>query len=220
MRLSLFALFDRRRTPAPDPAAVGWLKGAVYAHRGVHGAGVEENSTGAFAGAIERGLGIECDVRLSRDGRAIVFHDATLDRLTGREGRLDRLGVAAPMVERGVPQLAPVQRHPLHADAQPAQEAERDEDAEARRHRAPERADEEARGGPREAVGSVAGDDAGGSNLARQQRFFAAHLQPWVAQCCEGLQRHPQARFYAALARFTHAFMTVEAQAFDMLDGG
>ena len=94
MRLSLFALFDRRRAPAPDPAAVGWLKGAVYAHRGVHGAGVEENSTGAFAGAIDRGLGIECDVRLSRDGRAIVFHDATLDRLTGREGRLDRLGVA------------------------------------------------------------------------------------------------------------------------------
>lgn len=66
----------------------------------------------------------------------------------------------------------------------------------------------------------IAGDDAGVSNLARQQRFFAAHLQPWVAQCCEGLQRHPQARFYAALARFTHAFMTVEAQAFDMLDGG
>jgi glycerophosphoryl diester phosphodiesterase len=94
MRLSLFALFDRRRTPAPDPTAVGWLKGAVYAHRGVHGAGVEENSSRAFALAIERGLGIECDVRLSRDGRAIVFHDSTLERLTGQAGRLDQLGVA------------------------------------------------------------------------------------------------------------------------------
>lgn len=92
--MSPFALFDRRQAPTPDPAAVGWLKGIVYAHRGVHGAGVEENSTGAFARAIEMGLGIECDVRLSRDGRAIVFHDATLDRLTGREGRLDQLGVA------------------------------------------------------------------------------------------------------------------------------
>lgn len=94
MRLSPFALFDRRRAPPPDPAVAGWLKGAVYAHRGVHGAGVAENSGGAFALAIERGLGIECDVRLSRDGRAIVFHDATLDRLTGHDGRLDQLGVA------------------------------------------------------------------------------------------------------------------------------
>lgn len=39
-------------------------------------------------------MGIECDVRLSRDGRAIVFHDATLERLTGYTGRLDQLGVA------------------------------------------------------------------------------------------------------------------------------
>lgn len=89
-----FALFDRRCAPPPDPAVAGWLKGAVYAHRGVHGAQVDENSTGAFALAIERGLGIECDVRLSRDGRAIVFHDADLARLTGQARRLDQLNVA------------------------------------------------------------------------------------------------------------------------------
>ncbi|MXO70897.1 glycerophosphodiester phosphodiesterase family protein [Alteraurantiacibacter buctensis] len=94
MRLSPFALFDRRYAQPPEPAVSGWLKGAVYAHRGVHGAGVAENSTGAFALAIQGGLGIECDVRLSRDGRAVVFHDATLDRLTGRPGRVDQLGVA------------------------------------------------------------------------------------------------------------------------------
>lgn len=94
MRLSPFALFDRRRARPPAQAVASWLKGGVYAHRGVHGAGVEENSTGAFALAIERGLGIECDVRLSRDGRAVVFHDATLERLTGRSGRVDQLGVA------------------------------------------------------------------------------------------------------------------------------
>ncbi len=94
MRLSPFALFDRRRAPARDPALAGWLKEAVDAHRGVHGAGVEENSTAAFALAIDRGFGIECDVRLSRDGRAVVFHDATLERLTGRPGRVDQLGVA------------------------------------------------------------------------------------------------------------------------------
>lgn len=90
----LFALFDRRRASPPDPATAAWLKGAVYAHRGVHGVTVDENSTGAFALAIERGLGIECDVRLSRDGRAIVFHDADLARLTGQQGRLDQLSVA------------------------------------------------------------------------------------------------------------------------------
>lgn len=90
----LFALLDRQLAPAPDPARAGWLGAHTYAHRGVHGGGVEENSTGAFARAIERGLGIECDVRLSKDGRAIVFHDATLERLTGREGRLDGLTVA------------------------------------------------------------------------------------------------------------------------------
>jgi glycerophosphoryl diester phosphodiesterase len=89
-----FALFDRRRAPAPDPAHAGWLGAWVFAHRGVHGSGVEENSTGAFARAMERGWGIECDVRLSKDERAIVFHDATLDRLTGHPGRLDELRVA------------------------------------------------------------------------------------------------------------------------------
>ena len=40
----------------------------------------------AFAAAIAGGFGIECDVRLSRDGVAIVFHDASLKRLTGEDG--------------------------------------------------------------------------------------------------------------------------------------
>ncbi len=42
----------------------------------------------AFDAAIAAGLGIECDVRLSRDGVAFVFHDAMLDRLTGESGPL------------------------------------------------------------------------------------------------------------------------------------
>lgn len=63
----------------------------------------------------------------------------------------------------------------------------------------------------------IAGDDAGVSNLTRQQAFFAAHLLPWVMALCDTLEAHPQARFYAALAGFTRAFMSVEAQGFDML---
>ena len=73
-----------------DPARLGWLTAQGYAHRGLHAAkeqgGVPENSLAAFAAAIAAGLGIECDIRNSRDGRAIVFHDDELGRLTGQSG--------------------------------------------------------------------------------------------------------------------------------------
>ena len=65
----------------------------------------------------------------------------------------------------------------------------------------------------------IAGEDVAVANLASQQEFFAAHLQPWVAALCDDVAGHPKARFYAALAGFTRAFMTVEVQGFDMLDG-
>jgi len=64
----------------------------------------------------------------------------------------------------------------------------------------------------------IAGDDAGVANLARQREFFAAHLQPWVPALCDAIAAHPKARFYAALAGFTRAFASVEAQGFDMLE--
>lgn len=37
----------------------------------------------AFRAAIAAGAGIECDLRLSRDGFAMVFHDSDLERLCG-----------------------------------------------------------------------------------------------------------------------------------------
>jgi len=77
---------DSWLSPAPDPARIAWLKGVEYAHRGLHGAGVPENSLAAFAAAIARGMGIECDVQRTADDRAVVFHDWTLDRLTGTSG--------------------------------------------------------------------------------------------------------------------------------------
>jgi len=64
----------------------------------------------------------------------------------------------------------------------------------------------------------IAGDDVAVSNLARQQAFFAEHLQPWAGALCDAISGHPRARFYAALAGFTRAFVGVEAQGFDMLD--
>ncbi len=65
-----------------------WLANYAYAHRGLHDERVPENSLAAFRAAMELGLGIECDIRKSSEGRAIVFHDAALDRMTGRSGPL------------------------------------------------------------------------------------------------------------------------------------
>ncbi len=59
-----------------------------YAHRGLHGDGIPENSLPAFARASERGYGIELDVQLSADGVIMVFHDDTLIRMTGVQGKL------------------------------------------------------------------------------------------------------------------------------------
>ena len=63
----------------------------------------------------------------------------------------------------------------------------------------------------------IAGEDVAVANLARQRTFFAAHLQPWVGQLCDAIQKHPKARFYAAVAALTQAFIEIEAQGFDML---
>ena len=57
-----------------------------FAHRGLHGGGIVENSRAAFEAAIAAGHGIELDVQASADGQAIVFHDYKLERLAGRDG--------------------------------------------------------------------------------------------------------------------------------------
>ena len=63
----------------------------------------------------------------------------------------------------------------------------------------------------------VAGDDMAVSNLTQQSQFFAKHVQTWVPAFCDAVQATPRARFYAALADLTRAFVQVESQAFDML---
>ena len=99
MPLSLFAPLDRRFAPAPDPERVGWIGGWAYAHRGLHGPGAPENSPTAFAKAIARGMGIECDVQRSSDSQAMVSHDWELDRLTSETG---------PVIQRSAAQLATI----------------------------------------------------------------------------------------------------------------
>ena len=71
-----------------EPSALEFLKNQPFAHRGLHdaAAGIPENSLAAFDRAIAAGVGIELDVRLSRDGDVVVFHDELLDRLTDKSG--------------------------------------------------------------------------------------------------------------------------------------
>ncbi|MDF0545683.1 glycerophosphodiester phosphodiesterase family protein [Sphingobium sp. H39-3-25] len=85
--MSLSAL-DVMLAPAPDAGRVAFLKDHPFAHRGLHGGETIENSLSAFDQAIAAGYGMECDVQASLDGIPFVFHDATLDRLTGEKGLL------------------------------------------------------------------------------------------------------------------------------------
>ena len=56
------------------------------AHRALHGPGRAENSLAAVEAAVAAGYGIEIDVQLTADGRAVVFHDEDLARLTEETG--------------------------------------------------------------------------------------------------------------------------------------
>lgn len=92
--MSLFAQIESWLSPPPSEAKVGWIYGATFAHRGLHGPGAVENSPRAFAAAIARGLAIECDIQRSADGQAMVFHDWELDRLTSVSGPVVRQSAA------------------------------------------------------------------------------------------------------------------------------
>ncbi len=70
--------------------------GPPIAHRALHDpdAGRPENSLSAIRAAIGAGYGIEIDLQLSADGRAMVFHDYHLGRLTAERGPLRQRSAA------------------------------------------------------------------------------------------------------------------------------
>ncbi|NUT00012.1 MAG: hypothetical protein HOP96_03445 [Sphingomonas sp.] len=114
----------RSSRSGPDPLDPG-PKG--FAHRGLHyGSGFPENSLIAFAGALEFGAGIECDLRLTADNRVLVFHDVDawrmcssrliigqstheqLSQLRLGEGPIPTLGSALRLIDGRVPMLLEV----------------------------------------------------------------------------------------------------------------
>ena len=66
---------------------------ADYAHRGLWNEQIPENSLSAFARAVEAGYGIELDLRRTRDGRIVVFHDENLLRMCGVDARVRDLSL-------------------------------------------------------------------------------------------------------------------------------
>ena len=62
-----------------------------YAHRGLHGKNVPENSMKAFHAALIRGYGVELDVHLMKDGTLAVIHDASLLRTAGVDVNIEDL---------------------------------------------------------------------------------------------------------------------------------
>ena len=63
----------------------------IVAHRGYSGK-YPENSPEAFAQALQLPIhGVECDIRVSRDGQAVVIHDPSVDRTSNGTGMVARM---------------------------------------------------------------------------------------------------------------------------------
>lgn len=68
-----------------------WLVNKYIAHRGFHDDKNPENSLGAFEKAIQNDYAIELDVHQIEDGTIVVFHDETLNRMTGKDGYVNQI---------------------------------------------------------------------------------------------------------------------------------
>jgi glycerophosphoryl diester phosphodiesterase len=79
---------------ASDFPALRGREPLTFAHRG--GAGLwPENTIEAFRGAVELGCShLETDVRMTKDGELVLFHDARLERTTNGAGELGALTLA------------------------------------------------------------------------------------------------------------------------------
>lgn len=91
----------------------------ALAHRGFAPCG-EENTLAAFARALELGAHvIETDTRATRDGIALTFHDATVDRVCPGETGLIRERAALEVTRLKVAAIEPIPRLDEALDAFP-----------------------------------------------------------------------------------------------------
>lgn len=77
-------------SPSPPSEQTGPLapKPLVFAHRGAS-AELPEHTLAAYSRALADGAdGLECDVRLTRDGHLVCVHDRRLDRTSNGTGRV------------------------------------------------------------------------------------------------------------------------------------
>ncbi len=76
--------------------SLDFITARPIAHRGLHDfkQGIVENTASAFQAAIEKGYAIECDLQITRDGEAVLFHDDTLERVTEGKGLVKDMSTA------------------------------------------------------------------------------------------------------------------------------
>ena len=79
----------------PQVRALDWLVAKPIAHRGFHNEvlGRVENCESSFEAAIVNGFSIECDIQLTADGQAVVFHDDEVDRVLDGKGKVKQFTV-------------------------------------------------------------------------------------------------------------------------------
>ena len=80
----------------PQLRALDWLVEKPIAHRGLHDEanGRVENTESSFAAAITNHYSIECDVQLTSDQRAVVFHDNGVGRVLDGNGQVKNLSAS------------------------------------------------------------------------------------------------------------------------------
>lgn len=64
---------------------LSWIKTGYFAHRGLHEEGIPENTMAAFQNAVAHEYDIECDIRMTKDRKIVVFHDTSLKRLCDKD---------------------------------------------------------------------------------------------------------------------------------------
>ena len=52
--------------------------------------------------------------------------------------------------------------------------------------------------------------------IAEQREFFEKYIGPWVFECCAAITKTSVARYYGAVAEFTHRFLALERDSFAM----